>query len=87
MKTFKKIAIVGLLFTVVFYILVIMAVSHIIKGVEDEKSSYSKNVGKHIVIEKDTLMIINYSTIKGTYSLSNGKEIDKVIIEKSKYLK
>jgi hypothetical protein len=38
-------------------------------------------LGKKVLIESDTLMIIDYSSLKNTYSLSDGKEYDMDLVK------
>ena len=43
----------------------------------DEQVAATKSfLGKKVVIEKDTLTVINYSTFMRTYKLSNGVDYD-----------
>lgn len=53
----------------------------ILHGIEKEKKSFSINVGKKIVVGKDTLTIMDYSTVMETYSLSNGTKVDKSFVD------
>lgn len=39
------------------------------------------NVGKQIVIGKDTAIIINFDAHRGNYNLSNGLVIDKALVK------
>jgi uncharacterized membrane protein len=43
------------------------------KAMDNQVKSF---VGKKVVIEKDTMTVINYSILKSTYTLSNGVEYD-----------
>jgi len=49
----------------------------LVKSVDSRESL----VGKSIVLKKDTLMILNFNTLKDTYSLENSLEIDADLIE------
>lgn len=49
-----------------------------------EKKSFQKNIGKTVIIGKDTATIIDYSTIFDTYKLSNGKTVSKEYVENQK---
>lgn len=40
------------------------------------------NIGKQVIIENDTLIILDYSLINETYLLSNGVNVNRVIVEK-----
>ena len=39
-------------------------------------------IGSKLILEKDTVMIIDYSLLKNSYTLSNGKEISFDLVEK-----
>jgi hypothetical protein len=41
---------------------------------------YKNKVGDKIVFKSDTLMIIDYSIIKNTFTLDNGKEISFYLV-------
>lgn len=49
-----------------------------LENLEEEMSS---NVGESLVIDGDTLTIVNYSIVSNSYTLSNGVEIDKSFLE------
>lgn len=54
------------------------------EAMDDKVKSF---VGKKVIMEKhDTLTVINYSILKGTYTLSNGVEYDMDFV-KSKIIK
>ena len=40
-------------------------------------------IGKKIVVEKDTLQIIDYNGLFMSYTLSNGVNIDKTFVQKN----
>ena len=71
------------LFSVLGYALLITVASNLVSNeVEKTQNSYEKHIGETYVLEGDTLKVIDYSVINGTYTLSNGVEINKVLIEK-----
>ena len=45
------------------------------------------NLGKKIILEKDTLSIVDYSMFNNNYTLSNGKTISSHIVENFKLKK
>ncbi len=47
-----------------------------------ERLVYEESIGTELVIKGDTLMIVDYSTFSGTFTLSNGTEVDRTIIYK-----
>lgn len=52
----------------------------IISGIDKEKSKYKVKIGQKFILEKDTLTIVNYSSIMETFTLSNGKGVDASIV-------
>lgn len=66
--------------------IVVMAflMSSIIKDVKSEYSEatekYKAKVGERFVIEKDTLLITDYSMINGTFTLSDGRKVNEKLI-------
>lgn len=55
---------------------------HFVKvNIREEQSSYLKNIGKEVIIGKDTSMIVDYSTIGHSYMLSNGTTISKEFVK------
>lgn len=42
---------------------------------------YEANVGKVVIVDKDTLTVINFDTWAGTYTLSNGRIVNKTLIK------
>lgn len=41
---------------------------------------YKSKIGQRIVIEKDTLTVVDYSIVMETFTLSNGKQVNSVIV-------
>ena len=80
----------GLLF-VVFLFLVVTLLTYSIKKVTEqfnkEQSGFKSEIGQKVVLEKDTLLIIDYSSLMKTYTLSNGKEISFDLVSKLKKVK
>lgn len=76
----------GFLLLILFIVVIYLGVD-IITTIENSQKKLKINVGKSVVIEKDTLLIIDYSLFNNTYILSNKSEIssdlfDKVVIKK-----
>ena len=61
--------------------------SNILGSVSEEISSttdkYKEYVGKYIVIEKDTTLIVDYSILESNLNLNNGNVISFELAEKS----
>ena len=50
-------------------------IKFIIESIEKESYKYKKEVGKNIVIGKDTLQILDYSKFNENFTLSNGTTV------------
>jgi hypothetical protein len=57
-------------------ITVFLLVDSMVKNTEKLKSKYKSEIGKKIVIDNDTVTIVNYSIITESFTLSNNKTID-----------
>jgi hypothetical protein len=62
-------------------ILMSVSVGYVQSSLEKEKLSYSKNIGKEVVIGKDTSVIVDYSSISQSYMLSNGTTVSKEFVK------
>lgn len=45
-----------------------------------EKEKYKVMIGKKFVLEKDTLIIVDYSGLKETFTLSDGREVNEKLV-------
>ncbi len=81
---FKKYAIrVFLLITIlsiVISIAFVQVINDISSNVEIHDSKFKDKVGRKIIIEKDTLLIVDYSIIKDVFILSNGIEVSSELV-------
>lgn len=73
-----------IIFPIVFIAMVVVTIicwntSLDIVGTAEKKMK--AKIGKSVVIEKDTSVIVNYSIINNTFTLSNGKEISAVLVQ------
>jgi hypothetical protein len=64
--------------------LLIFLSSYLANCIGLQENLLKENIGRKIVIQKDTLLIIDYSVYKNNYKLSNGFEISYELV---KYLK
>jgi len=51
------------------------------------QDKFKANIGCKFIIGKDTAMVLDYSTLKETYTFDNGKEVSVELIEKLKPVK
>lgn len=52
----------------------------ITKVISTEQDKYKVKIGQKFILEKDTLTIVDYSSIMETFKLSNGKEVNASLI-------
>lgn len=62
--------------------LVVVVVHNIIEGFSETDSSMKNMVGNEVVIKGDTLMIIDYSMLSGSFVLEDGRKISVELAEK-----
>lgn len=60
---------------------IVMILNQVGGEFENEINEYKSLVGEKIILEKDTLLIIDYSYLKSTIKLSNGNEINFELAE------
>ena len=49
-----------------------------------ETVEYQMNVGRYLVIDVDTFMVVDYNQIMGEYTLNNGLVVNRVLVEANK---
>ena len=76
----KKIIIGMIVMFFLFVFLVNSLTSSITTEIGKEKNKYKVKIGNKFVLEKDTLTIVDYSSIMETFTLSNGKEVNASIV-------
>ena len=54
---------------------------------DESNEEFKNNLGKRVVIDKDTLTITDYSLLNDNYVLSNGSKISYKLIGKLKIIK
>lgn len=82
MKTIHKMIIGAVVLFIALFFLLNSLLQEINSAIEMEKEKYEKHVGEKHIIDKDTLTIIDYSTVRQTFTLSNGKEVSYKLISK-----
>lgn len=68
---------------------ILMTISFVlmINSLNIEEEKIKERVGLKVILEKDTLTIVDYSLLKTNYTLSNGTEVSCNLIDKLKTLK
>lgn len=75
----KKLIIISIIITVLIFIfcpiIIFNAIEKVSTEVDNKTAEVKKFVGEKIVIDNDTLTIVDYSIIESSYTLSNGTKI------------
>ena len=75
-----------LLFTAVMFGIFILLIHSLITSVSSEikkeRNKYEVKIGTKYILEKDTLTVVDYSSILETFTLSNGKTVNASLILK-----
>lgn len=73
---------------IIFLLSIIILIIFFFYGIIKISSTYnessndmSANIGKQIVLGKDTLVVIDYNSVMENYTLSNGLSVSKQIVE------
>ena len=66
-------------------ILFVAGITLMMHGINNEQDKYKSHLGDTIVIKKDTLIVIDYSTLQNSYTLSNGSSIAIDLINNKKW--
>ena len=67
--------------TIIITILIVGIANNISNEINKEKGKYEQYIGDKFIIDNDTLLIIDYSMINETFTLSNGKKVSYSLIE------
>ena len=84
MKTITLFKITGTILFIIFIITAVTLMNKCENILIDEQTKYKNEIGTEIVLEKDTLMIIDYSFVNSNFILSNGQTINIELIDKLK---
>ena len=76
----KKMIIGIIALATLFVFCVLLLTTSITSEIDKEKSKYKTKIGQKLVLEKDTLTIVDYSSVMETFTLSNGKEVNSSIV-------
>jgi hypothetical protein len=77
----------SIVFFVFIFIFGIILTNKCFHDITKYDNQMKENIGSKIIIEKDTLLIIDYSIINNSYTLSNGKIINNNLLKKSIIIK
>lgn len=80
MKTFTGIFVTFIIIAILVTFSISIIIPKLVKDIDNELVDIKSNLGKNVVIKKDTLMIMDYSIIKDSYILENGIEVNMDLI-------
>lgn len=83
----KKLVLMGVAYILSTLVLTIIAVNIFksgVEGISSEQDKYKKHIGNTVVLQKDSLKVVDYSFINGTFTLSNGVKVDTSLVFKQK---
>jgi hypothetical protein len=52
-----------------------------IEHMDKKKEVYEQHIGEKLPLDGDTLTIVDYNSLKGVYILSNGMEVNKLLVK------
>jgi len=73
--------VVAVIFVVAGLTLILMYMqTSLISEIEKDQNKYKAEIGKKLILEKDTLTIINYSSVLENFTLSNGTIVNASLV-------
>lgn len=80
-------SIAGLVLAIMVLVFIFFGIYYLASEIESKRDAMKANVGKKIVIGNDTLLIVDYSYVFESYTLSNGTEVSETFVENNPPLK
>jgi hypothetical protein len=81
-NTIKGFFILHILILIAICASIVAIISYGANKINDEINSYKEYLGEKVVIQQDTLEIVDYSLWRSTLTLENGKEINSTYADK-----
>lgn len=81
MKIITSIKVIVLL-SIFFILIVTGLISITVNESKSIRDKYKEQIGKRFILNKDTLLIIDYSLLNHNFTLSNGTKIDETLLIK-----
>ena len=81
-KTFFKIVGIMVILIVLFYYLIFNLIFNVVDKVDTAIDANKELVGEFVVVDNDTLMIINYDVINSEYDLKGGETMSVELAKK-----
>jgi len=70
--------------TLAFVIVFVVSITLFLNNTEQQMKD---NIGRRIIMNKDTLIVTDYSIVFETYNLSNGSKVSKELLKTLKQVK
>lgn len=77
----KKELILSVTFLIILGLVLLIIFDTFVKRFEHDTQFFKESLGKTVVIQKDTLKIIDYSLFNETFTLSDGRKVSKDLIK------
>jgi hypothetical protein len=74
--------IVAILIIMICFAIINYGISEVMNTYDKGVKSFSMMIDKKVILEKDTLQVVDYSIWNGTYTLSNGKYVSKEYVKR-----
>ena len=87
MKNLDKTSLWLIIVSIIVIIALSIQLSINTSKLDTEINKVKEKVGKRIVIQKDTLMIIDYSILNNNYTLEDGRKVSFDLLNKLKEVK
>ena len=76
-----------ILITTGMFALLMLCWNILINDIKQDVKKIETKVGLRVVLEKDTLMVIDYSYVNDNYTLSSGIEVSRELVDKLQIIK
>lgn len=78
----RKIAIAGIVLCIIFICCILYLFNQAHSELNSTDAKYKKAIGEKFVLDKDTLLIIDYSILSSNFTLANGKTVSSELVFK-----
>ena len=78
----KKIMIPGILAIIALIVFTLIMSNIFFKELEKETNIYKQFLGKEVIINRDTLIITDFSVYEGTFIMNDGSSVNKELVKK-----
>ena len=83
----RKMFVGGIIFQLFFLICIVLGILWVFSNYTNRKEVREEKIGESFILDGDTIQVVDYSLLKSTYTLQDGKEISVKLIDKLEQLK